>query len=116
MPHTSRGMYRLYHNTPWGIGPIGPYWEICGCGGRFVVSSLDQRMWDERYGTAELVWGSGPNRFLVDEVTDLRPGSALDAACGENQALRAEVEALFAGIIHGNEQRQHFLMSRATKA
>lgn len=30
--------------------------------------------------------------------------------------LRGELEALFADIIHGNEQRQHFLMSRATKA
>jgi SAM-dependent methyltransferase len=29
--------------------------------------------------------------------------------------LRAELEGLFADIIHGNEQRQHFLMSRATK-
>jgi SAM-dependent methyltransferase len=29
--------------------------------------------------------------------------------------LRAELEALFAEIIHGNEQRQHFLMSRAIK-
>jgi SAM-dependent methyltransferase len=30
--------------------------------------------------------------------------------------LRAELEALFAEIIHGNEQRQHFLMSRASVA
>jgi hypothetical protein len=29
--------------------------------------------------------------------------------------LRAELEQLFVEIIHGNEQRQHFLMSRATK-
>jgi SAM-dependent methyltransferase len=29
--------------------------------------------------------------------------------------LRAELEELFVDIIHGNEQRQHFLMSRATK-
>jgi SAM-dependent methyltransferase len=29
--------------------------------------------------------------------------------------LRAELERLFTEIIHGNEQRQHFLMSRATK-
>lgn len=29
--------------------------------------------------------------------------------------FRAELEALFAEIIHGNEQRQHYLMSRATK-
>jgi SAM-dependent methyltransferase len=29
--------------------------------------------------------------------------------------FRNEFDALFADIIHGNEQRQHFLMSRATK-
>jgi len=29
--------------------------------------------------------------------------------------LRAELEGLCGEIIHGNEQRQHFLMSRATK-
>jgi len=29
--------------------------------------------------------------------------------------LRAELETLFADIIQGNEQRQHYLMSRATK-
>ena len=49
------------------------------------MSTLDQQSWDERYGASELVWGAGPNRFLVDEVTDLRPGTALDVACGEGR-------------------------------
>lgn len=49
------------------------------------MSTLDQRGWDERYGASQLVWGSGPNRFLVEEVTDLRPGTALDVACGEGR-------------------------------
>lgn len=46
---------------------------------------LDQQGWDERYGATELVWGAGPNRFLVDEVTGLKPGTALDVACGEGR-------------------------------
>jgi SAM-dependent methyltransferase len=49
------------------------------------MSTMDQHGWDERYGASELVWGAGPNRFLVDEVTDLRPGTALDVACGEGR-------------------------------
>ena len=49
------------------------------------MSTADQRGWDERYGSSELVWGAGPNRFLVEEVTDLPPGTALDVACGEGR-------------------------------
>ncbi len=49
------------------------------------MSTLDQKSWDERYGTSELVWGSGPNRFLADEVAGLRPGTAVDVACGEGR-------------------------------
>ena len=49
------------------------------------MSTMDQHGWDERYGAGELVWGAGPNRFLVDEVTDLRAGTALDVACGEGR-------------------------------
>ena len=39
--------------------------------------------WDERYGTAERIWSGAPNAQLVAEVTDLPPGMALDAGCGE---------------------------------
>ena len=41
--------------------------------------------WDERYATTELVWGAGPNRFLVTEVDGLPPGRALDLGCGEGR-------------------------------
>ena len=49
------------------------------------MSTLDQQGWDERYGASELLWGAGPNQFLVDEVTEMRPGTALDVACGEGR-------------------------------
>ena len=41
--------------------------------------------WDQRYATTELVWGAGPNRFLVHEVDGLPPGRALDLGCGEGR-------------------------------
>ena len=41
--------------------------------------------WDERYGAVENLWAVKPNRFLVAEVSGLRPGRALDLACGEGQ-------------------------------
>ncbi len=49
------------------------------------MSTLDRQGWDERYRATELVWGAGPNRFLVDEATGLKPGTALDVACGEGR-------------------------------
>src|SRR4051812_15348151 len=39
--------------------------------------------WDERYGSTERVWSGAPNPQLVAEVSDLRPGTVLDAGCGE---------------------------------
>jgi SAM-dependent methyltransferase len=39
--------------------------------------------WDERYGSTERVWSGAPNAQLVAEATDLQPGTALDAGCGE---------------------------------
>jgi len=41
--------------------------------------------WDDKYAITELVWGAGPNRFLVPEVAGLRPGKALDLGCGEGR-------------------------------
>ena len=38
--------------------------------------------WDDRYGD-EPMWSGRPNEALVREVTDLRPGTALDIGCGE---------------------------------
>jgi SAM-dependent methyltransferase len=39
--------------------------------------------WDERYATADRIWSGQPNGALVDEVTAMRPGRALDVGCGE---------------------------------
>lgn len=41
--------------------------------------------WDQRYAEAEALWTLLPNRFLVDEVSSLPPGRALDLACGEGR-------------------------------
>lgn len=46
---------------------------------------MDSEAWDDRYRGSELLWGAGPNRFLVEETTGLAPGSALDVACGEGR-------------------------------
>jgi len=41
--------------------------------------------WDRRYAATDLVWGQGPNQFLVSELADLRPATGLDVACGEGR-------------------------------
>ena len=46
---------------------------------------MDARAWDERYAAGELVWSATPNQFVAAELADLRPGLALDVACGEGR-------------------------------
>ena len=46
---------------------------------------MDARAWDERYAGTDLVWSSGPNRFVEAEVSGLGPGRALDLAAGEGR-------------------------------
>jgi SAM-dependent methyltransferase len=46
---------------------------------------VDATEWDGRYGTAELLWGADPNRFVAAELEDVTPGRALDVACGEGR-------------------------------
>jgi SAM-dependent methyltransferase len=41
--------------------------------------------WDERYRSADLVWGVEPNQWVRQEVSDLPAGRALDIACGEGR-------------------------------
>jgi SAM-dependent methyltransferase len=41
------------------------------------------RFWDERYGSVSRIWSGDPNPQLVQETSDLKPGTALDAGCGE---------------------------------
>jgi SAM-dependent methyltransferase len=46
---------------------------------------MDETYWDERYSGTDLVWTAEANRFVVQECSDLPPGSALDLACGEGR-------------------------------
>jgi SAM-dependent methyltransferase len=46
---------------------------------------MDSTNWDDRYASKELVWGAGPNAFLPPLVQGIRPGTALDVACGEGR-------------------------------
>jgi len=46
---------------------------------------VDARDWDRRYSGKELVWGAEPNRWIVQECSDLAAGRALDLACGEGR-------------------------------
>jgi SAM-dependent methyltransferase len=46
---------------------------------------MDQIAWDERYAGPELVWGSGPNCFVAEELAALPPGRAIDLGTGEGR-------------------------------
>lgn len=46
---------------------------------------MDAAHWDARYAGSDLVWSSGPNRFVAAELAPLPPGRALDLACGEGR-------------------------------
>jgi SAM-dependent methyltransferase len=39
--------------------------------------------WDEKYAGSDRVWSGNPNRRLVEQVSDLPVGTAVDAGCGE---------------------------------
>jgi SAM-dependent methyltransferase len=41
--------------------------------------------WDGRYAASEFLWTVEPNRFVVQELSGLPPGQALDLACGEGR-------------------------------
>lgn len=48
-----------------------------------MTAPFTQEAWDARYRAADLVWSGNPNPHLVEHVTDLAPGSALDVGSGE---------------------------------
>jgi SAM-dependent methyltransferase len=41
--------------------------------------------WNRKYDERPLVWGAEPNRHVAAELASLRPGRALDLACGEGR-------------------------------
>jgi len=46
---------------------------------------MQSEEWDRRYADTEFLWTAEPNRFVVQELSNLRPGRALDLACGEGR-------------------------------
>jgi len=44
---------------------------------------MDTDFWNERYGAADRLWSGNPHPQLAEVLADIRPGSALDIACGE---------------------------------
>jgi SAM-dependent methyltransferase len=44
---------------------------------------FDGTFWDELYRSRSAVWSGNPNIHLVNEVSGLAPGTALDVGCGE---------------------------------
>ena len=44
-----------------------------------------KHMWNDRYRERGAVWGSEPNRFLVEVAADLERGTALDLGCGQGR-------------------------------
>ncbi|TDB75036.1 MFS transporter, partial [Actinomadura sp. KC216] len=42
-----------------------------------------REFWDSRYAEHDHLWSGDPNQMLVQETSDLEPGTALDLGCGE---------------------------------
>ena len=51
--------------------------------GQDLREMFTREFWDERYATSHRIWSGRPNARLVEEVTDLAPGTAIDVGCGE---------------------------------
>lgn len=51
--------------------------------GHHDAAMFTAEFWDERYAGSTRVWSGEPNLRLVEQVTGLPPGRALDVGCGE---------------------------------
>ena len=49
---------------------------------------MDSTAWDERYAGAEYPWGSAPACALKSRFATLRPGRAIELACGDGRHAR----------------------------
>jgi SAM-dependent methyltransferase len=49
----------------------------------FDENSYTREFWDDRYGSTDRLWSGNPNPQLVAQTAGLRPGTALEAGCGE---------------------------------
>lgn len=78
---------------------------------------MGEDFWNERYRSKERIWSGNPNRHLVSETEDLKPGRALDVGSGEGAdalwlagrgwrvtALDISTVALDRGAAHARER------------
>ncbi len=49
---------------------------------------MDARDWDERYRAVTEPWGVDPAGTVATRISDLRPGTAIDLACGDGRHAR----------------------------
>ena len=54
---------------------------------------MDPTSWDARYAGVEHPWGSAPPSALMSRYAALRPGRAVDLACGDGRNARALADA-----------------------
>ncbi|HYO00530.1 MAG TPA: class I SAM-dependent methyltransferase [Mycobacterium sp.] len=54
---------------------------------------MDSTSWDERYASLEHPWGSAPPHALMSRCAALRPGRAIDLACGDGRNTRYLAES-----------------------
>jgi SAM-dependent methyltransferase len=54
---------------------------------------MDSTAWDNRYAGVEHPWGSAPPGALMSRCAALRPGRAVDLACGEGRNARYLAES-----------------------
>jgi SAM-dependent methyltransferase len=50
-----------------------------------IMNYAAQQRWNQRYLKKPLVWSAEPNALFADAVSQLEPGRALDAGCGEGR-------------------------------
>lgn len=48
-----------------------------------LAERYGQTTWDARYSESDRLWSGNPNQRLVEQVTGLTPGTALDVGAGE---------------------------------
>ncbi|WP_019201183.1 bifunctional 2-polyprenyl-6-hydroxyphenol methylase/3-demethylubiquinol 3-O-methyltransferase UbiG [Tsukamurella sp. 1534] len=64
-------------------GEIGPVSAAALAHEEKQIRGAEQ--WDDRYRSTDLVWGAPPDPWIVEQVTVLPPGRALDVGSGEGR-------------------------------
>lgn len=72
-----------HHDPTHGHAPAAPGVHAHGATADDISRIHTREYWEARYSSGNRVWSGRPNQAVVDEVTGLTPGRALDVAAGE---------------------------------